>query len=133
MTEGLQANWDAERDEDELPPLNISWQVEPGGGMNRLSEDVLAWAKRKGFSHPYGYDDTVMLLSRLALVHSEVSEMVEAARKPEVDVDNFREEMADTFIRLFHLCGALGIDIEAEIAKKMEVNETRPHMHGKRT
>ena len=32
--------------------------------------------------------------------------------------DNFREELADTFIRLFDLCGGLGIDIQGEIVKK---------------
>ena len=47
------------------------------------------------------------------------------------DKDNFREELADTFIRLFDLCGGLGIDIQAEIEKKCEKNKARPYKHGK--
>ena len=47
------------------------------------------------------------------------------------EVDHFKEELADTAIRLFDLCGSLGIDLEKEISKKMKVNEGRPIKHGK--
>ena len=70
-----------------------------------------------------------LTLSKLALVHSEVSEMVEAAREGNYKL--FAEEMADVFIRLFHMAGAMDIDIEGEIRAKMEKNEARPYKHGK--
>jgi len=66
----------------------------------------------------------------LCLCHSELSEALEAYRKD--DKENFKEEIADEFIRLFHLCGDLNIDIETEIVKKMEVNKSRPKLHGKK-
>ena len=64
----------------------------------------------------------------LALIHSEVSEALEAYRK--FDNDNFAEELADTVIRIFDLSVKLGIDIEKEIIKKHEFNKTRPYRHG---
>lgn len=49
------------------------------------------------------------------------------------DVKNsFEDEIADTIIRLFDLCGAKGIDIEWHIAKKLRYNKTRPHKHGRK-
>jgi NTP pyrophosphatase (non-canonical NTP hydrolase) len=72
---------------------------------------------------------TDMTLSKLALVHSEVSEMVEAARKG--DFEGFQEEMADVFIRLFDMAGAMNIDVEHHIQEKMRKNEARPFKHGK--
>lgn len=65
----------------------------------------------------------------LALIHSEVSEALEADRKG--DRENFAEEIADVFIRLGDLCGGLELDIETTIKAKMEKNRNRPKMHGK--
>lgn len=101
--------------------------------MFRLSEDINNWATEKGFPSPSDYDDNIMILSRLMLAVSELGEAAEAMRKIPVDEANFREEVADCIIRLFHLCGALGIDIDVEIAAKMEVNRGRPFRHGKST
>ena len=40
-------------------------------------------------------------------------------------------ELADIAIRLADLCGALGIDLDAEVQAKMAYNATRGRMHGK--
>ncbi len=64
----------------------------------------------------------------LALCHSELSEALESYRDD--DKKHFSEEIADTFIRLFHLCGDLNLDIEAAIHKKMAKNISRPINHG---
>jgi len=64
----------------------------------------------------------------LALVHSEVSEALEAYRNR--DEDNFREELADVIIRVLDMCGGLGIDIEYEVMKKHKINLGRPYRHG---
>lgn len=66
----------------------------------------------------------------LMLVVSELAEALEADRKD--DRAGFREEIADTFIRLFDLCGGMRIDIESEIEKKRIKNQARPYKHGKR-
>lgn len=45
--------------------------------------------------------------------------------------DTFEDEIADTFLRLMDLCGALNIDIEKHIRLKAEYNLSRPPKHGK--
>lgn len=67
--------------------------------------------------------------NRLMLIVGEVAEAQEGMRKD--DWDNFNEELADIAIRLADLCGGLGIDLEAEIIKKMEKNKLRPYKHNK--
>lgn len=81
-------------------------------------------AKEKGF-----WEKERNIGEALMLIVTELAEAMEGYRHQ--DHDNFREELADTFIRLFDLCGGLGIDIEAEIAKKAEKNKSRPYKHGK--
>ena len=64
------------------------------------------------------------------LIVTELAEACEADR--EGDFNNFKEEIADCFIRLGDMCSALDIDIEDEIRKKMEYNRTREYKHGKK-
>ncbi len=77
------------------------------------------------------------ILSRLSLVHSEVSEAVESIRRGEPlshlvhgKPEGLGPELADVVIRVFDLAESLGINIEAEIATKHAFNTTRPHRHG---
>lgn len=78
------------------------------------------------------------LLSKLALVHSEVSEAVEAARLGALGLDvstgkpeGMVVELADAVIRIMDLCEAMGLDLEGAIAAKTEYNRGRPYRHGK--
>ena len=64
----------------------------------------------------------------LCLLHSEISEALEAFRND--DEANFREELADVAIRLFDMSEYLEIDLEGEILKKHRVNKMRPYRHG---
>jgi NTP pyrophosphatase (non-canonical NTP hydrolase) len=95
-----------------------------GMPMNDWSGYVADWRKRKGFTTSWSN-----MMEKLMLVVTEVSEAAEAYRKE--DRENFSEEIADCFIRLYDICGSIGIDIEAEIEKKMEKNEGRSIRHGK--
>lgn len=70
-----------------------------------------------------------MIAQKLALIHAEVSEALEARRKG--DRENFAIELADTVIRIADLAGYTGIDLEAEIKEKMAKNASRPRLHGK--
>lgn len=72
--------------------------------------------------------DPELVASKLALVHSEVSEALEAIRAG--TCEEFAEELADVVIRVFDLAGACGISIEDEVARKHAKNQTRPHRHG---
>ena len=65
----------------------------------------------------------------LMLIVSELGEACEALRNN--DIKNFKEEIADTAIRLADLCGGLDIDLEKEITKKIKKNIKRPYKHGK--
>lgn len=64
----------------------------------------------------------------LCLIHSEVSEALEAYRND--DQDNFAEELADVAIRLLDAAEGYGIDLEEEIIKKHKINLTREYRHG---
>ena len=65
----------------------------------------------------------------LALIHSEISEALEAHRHG--DKVNFAEELADTVIRIADLCGGYNIDLERAVLDKMAYNSKRPYKHGK--
>ncbi|MFT4415303.1 MazG nucleotide pyrophosphohydrolase domain-containing protein [Fredinandcohnia humi] len=91
--------------------------------INNLCKQAYETAKSKGW-----HDKPVETGTLLALIHSEVSEALEADRKG--DTENFAEELADVCIRIFDLCGSKGIDLENTILKKMEYNKTRPFKHG---
>jgi len=82
-------------------------------------------AVEKGF-----YERKRPVTELIMLIVTELSEAVEADRHD--DYENFKEEIADTFIRLFDMCGYFNIDVEDEINKKMEKNKKRPRLHGKK-
>lgn len=74
----------------------------------------------------------------MALLHSEVSEALEAYRTHGVE-DFTREdgkpegvgsEFADVLIRLLDDCHMFGIDLQAEYERKIAFNRTRAYRHG---
>ncbi len=95
-----------------------------GQSLSELAQTCHSIAKEKGF-----WEKERNIGEALMLVVTELAEAMEAHRHQ--DEANFKEELADTFIRLLDLCGGLGIDIEKEISEKCEVNKNRPYKHGK--
>jgi NTP pyrophosphatase (non-canonical NTP hydrolase) len=100
-------------------------------GMNKLAKEVAAWREGKGFKTPASIKESVAMLSKIMLVVTELAEAAEAVRHG--DEQNFKEEIADTYIRLLDISGSYkGFDTESEIQNKMEVNEGRKKLHGKK-
>jgi NTP pyrophosphatase (non-canonical NTP hydrolase) len=85
---------------------------------------------------------------KLCLIHSEVSEAMEADRKnrfcttheknipfskdffEESIKDTFADELADVVIRVCDLAEAKGIDLGYHIEQKMTYNDSRKYKHG---
>lgn len=68
----------------------------------------------------------------IALMHSELSEALEACRHNKWSgKDSVGEELADCVIRILDFCEARNIDLEKEVINKMEYNKTRPYKHKK--
>lgn len=72
----------------------------------------------------------------LALIHSEISEAVQALRDGNPvdahckDFSSLEIELADAVIRIMDYAGSRNLDIAGAILAKMEYNRTRPLRHG---
>lgn len=80
--------------------------------------------------------DPNFVLAKMCLIHSEVSEVMEAYRKG-MGSDKILEEFADIFIRTYDLIVGMyeegmieHADIDWVIREKMSVNKERPRLHG---
>ncbi len=91
--------------------------------LEELTSLIMAQAKAKGFgTKPNDID----VAEKIALIHSEISEAYEAFRHQNIKgKDGFEEELGDAVQRILHLCGALGVDIEEVILKKLNSNKNR--------
>lgn len=95
--------------------------------LNEFADEFHKLALSNGF-----YDDNLKqdykIPVMLSLIHSEVSEALDAYRK--WNEEEFKKELADIAIRLFDLASYMKIDLGDEIIKKHEFNKTRPYKHG---
>lgn len=71
-----------------------------------------------------------LVAEKLALIHSEVSEAMEGARKNLMDDKlphrkMIEVELADAMIRILDLAGALQLDLAGAIQEKLAYNQTR--------
>lgn len=76
-------------------------------------------------------NDKMVCATKIALIHSEISEALEGMRKDKMDEHlphrtSFEVELADAIIRIFDLAGAKGFDLERTIEEKLDYNNQRP-------
>jgi NTP pyrophosphatase (non-canonical NTP hydrolase) len=102
--------------------------------FNKMSEYIHQWAVRKGFWEE-GLDRNNGEM--LALIHSEISEALEAIRHKNPPDDKIPEfsgveaELADCIIRIMDMAPARHWRIGEALVAKMAYNEGRPYKHGK--
>ena len=97
---------------------------------NYLSELCHGLAAESGWWQDGDKENPLSIPSKLALVHSEVSEALEAARKDLMDDHlphrkGFEVELADAVIRIMDLAGAYNLEIGEAIAEKLAYNQER--------
>ena len=92
--------------------------------LTELQHEVWRIAENHGF-----HEDDRSRAKVLALIHSEVSEALEADR--EGDEENYAEELADIVIRVLDHSEAEDIDLADEIQKKNAENRQSDYKHGK--
>lgn len=110
--------------------------------INQWCNEIHRWARKQGFYEQYDNmleanallkveDDytPIFLAQRISLLHSEVTEILEAVR--DCDDAHELEEVADVAIRLFDYAAFRGFALEQAIDAKMKINEHRPYKHGK--
>ncbi|RJP29846.1 MAG: hypothetical protein C4533_01185 [Candidatus Omnitrophota bacterium] len=94
--------------------------------MDKYITECHSIARQKGWWDAQRSDGEL-----IALMHSELSEALEAMRGHGTK-DNIAEELADCCIRIFDYCGAKNIELDKMLRKKIEYNKTRPYRHGKK-
>jgi len=102
-------------------------------GLDALAAILHETAVEKGFwDGEYTHDK---IGNKLALVHSEVTEVLEAIRKSHGS-EKVVEEMADVIIRLLDVYAAMRNEesvvhsLDEILNKKMNINKERERLHG---
>jgi NTP pyrophosphatase (non-canonical NTP hydrolase) len=102
-------------------------------GLDALAAVLHETAREKGFWDGEYNNDKIG--NKLALVHSEVTEVLEAIRKSQGS-EKVVEEIADIIIRILDVYAAMRNEeevlhsLDEILHNKMEKNKQRPKLHG---
>jgi NTP pyrophosphatase (non-canonical NTP hydrolase) len=110
-----------------------SFEMVTDYGLDALAASLHQTAVEKGFWDGDITHDKIG--NKLALVHSEVTEVLEGIRKSKGS-EAIVEEMADIVIRLLDLYAAMRDEnmiehsLDEVLDKKLNINKERPRLHG---
>lgn len=100
--------------------------------LNQFAKECFRQSAEKGF-----WDEERNQGEMLALIHSEVSEVLEAIRHDDPESEKIapfssvEEELADIIIRVCDFAGGFNYDLDGALSAKMIYNRGRSHKHGK--
>lgn len=103
--------------------------------LDKLAKEAFDNASDKGFHDGKDFTSIEWQLSKIALIHSEGSEVLEALRKEQGE-RKVVEEIADILIRThdFYQCllegGVVTSSLDEVYEEKATKNKARPRMHG---
>jgi len=101
--------------------------------IDKIGELIVEVNKANGWnvSTPNSWREQYKIPAVIALIHSEVSEALEAYRAD--NQEEFLEELADVVIRVMDLTSGMGKDLGRAVLDKIEKNKTRGYRHGGKT
>lgn len=98
--------------------------------LNELANEIREINRANGWNvtKPEDWGLAYKVPAIMALIHSEVSEALEAFRAD--NREHFGEELADIVIRVLDCAPGLQIDIEQAVRRKLAYNRQRDYRHG---
>lgn len=103
--------------------------------FHKIESIVNERSNREGWD--FNSENLESVASKLALMHSEISEALESLREGDPVSDKIpeftgmEEEFADLIMRLMHISHKRNLRVPEAIFAKLNYNLTRPHKHGK--